>query len=265
VVPVARAASAGAARRGSAVITLILPAYNEARRLPASLARCADFFLARAVAAEVIVCDDGSTDGTGAAFARTVESLPRSHLRYRYLELPHRGKGAAVRAGVAAAAGDPVIFLDADLTVPIEILDHFTAALADGADIAIASRYVRGSVVDRPWWRTLMGQVFRACVHAVVPIDVQDTQCGGKLYTAEAARDLFARSTLDGFAFDAEILYLARRRGYRVTEVPFELHQEGATTVAFLRDSPRMFRDLLLIRWNASRGRYGPAAVRGPR
>ena len=122
--------------------------------MPASLARCAEFFLARAVAAEVIVCDDGSTDGTGAAFARAVETLPRSHLRYRYLDLPHRGKGGAVRAGVAAAAGDPVVFLDADLTIPVELLDQFTAALAAGADIAVASRYVVGSIVDRPWWRT---------------------------------------------------------------------------------------------------------------
>ncbi len=227
--------------------------------MPASLARCAEFFLARAVAAEVIVCDDGSSDGTGAAFARAVETLPRSHLRYRYLDLPHRGKGAAVRAGVAAAAGDPVAFLDADLTIPVELLDQLTAALADGADIAVASRYVAGSVVDRPWWRTLMGQVFRACVHLVVPIDVRDTQCGGKMYTAEAAKDLFARSTLEGFAFDAEVLFLARRRGYRVAEIPFQFHQEGPTTIAFLRDSPRMFRDLLLIRWNAARGRYGSA------
>ena len=168
--------------------------------MPASLARCAEFFLARAVAAEVIVCDDGSTDGTGAAFARAVETLPRMQLRYRYLDLPHRGKGAAIRAGVAAAAGEPIVFLDADLTIPVELLDRFTAALADGADIAIASRYVPGSTIDRPWWRMLMGQVFRACVHAVVPIDVQDTQCGGKMYTSEAAKDLFARSTLEGGA-----------------------------------------------------------------
>ena len=211
------------------------------------------------------MCDDGSTDGTGAAFARAVETLPRMQLRYRYLDLPHRGKGAAIRAGVAAAVGEPIVFLDADLTIPVELLDRFTAALADGADIAVASRYVPGSTVDRPWWRTLMGQVFRACVHAVVPIDVRDTQCGGKMYTAEAAKDLFSRSTLEGFAFDAEVLFLARRRGYRVAEIPFVMHQTGPTTVFFLRDSPRMFRDLLLIRWNAARGRYGPRLPGGAR
>lgn len=237
---------------------MILPAYNEASPLPASLARCGEFFLSRSVGAEIIVCDDGSTDGTAAAYARAVEDLPRTQLRYRYLDLPHRGKGAAIRAGVAAAVGDPIVFLDADLTIPVETIDQLTAALAAGADISVASRYVPGSVVDRPWWRTVMGWVFRACVHAIVPIAVNDTQCGGKMYTAEAAKDLFARSLLEGFSFDAEVLYLAQRRGYRIVEIPFALHQRGHTSVAFLRDAPRMFRDLLLIRWNTARGRYGP-------
>ena len=238
------------------MLSLILPAFNEARRLPASLARCAEFFRARGLAAEIIVADDGSTDGTATAYAETVDSLSRAQLRYRYLDLAHRGKGSAVRAGVAAAAGDPIVFLDADLTIPVEIIDAFLAALRDGADIAVASRYVSGSVVDRPWWRVVMGRVYRTAVHAIVPIDVNDTQCGGKMYTAEAAKDLFGRSTLSGFAFDAEILYIARRRGYRVAETPVEIHQRAHTSVSFLRDTPVMLRDLVVIRWNGVRGRY---------
>ncbi len=190
------------------------------------------------------------------AYADAVEDLPRAQLAYRYLALAHGGKGSAVRAGVASASGDPIVFLDADLTIPVETIDAFLKALHDGADIVVASRYVPGSVVDRPWWRVVMGWVYRTAVHAVVPIDVTDTQCGGKMYTAEAAKDLFASATLDGFAFDAEILFIARRRGYRVVETPVEIHQRAHTSVSFLRDTPVMLRDLVLIRWNATRGRY---------
>ena len=205
--------SGGAGRRGNPVLSLILPAFNEARRLPASLARCAEFFRARGLAAEIIVADDGSTDGTAAAYAAAVEDLPRA------AGLPvSRARAPAERAARSAPAwrprpAIPIVFLDADLTIPVEIIDLFIAALDTGADIAIASRYVPGSVVDRPWWRVVMGWVYRTAVHAIVPIDVNDTQCGGKMYTAEAAKDLFGRATLDGFAFDAEILFIARRRG----------------------------------------------------
>ena len=161
-----------------------------------------------------------------------------------------------MRAGVAAATGDPIAFLDSDLTIPVEIIDRFLEALADGADVAIASRYLPGSVVDRPWWRRVMGDVFRTVVHVLVPTDIRDTQCGGKMYTAEAAKDLFGRQRLDGFAFDAEVLFLARRNGYRVREIPFALRQRTETSIDFLADAPRMFRDLFLIRLNAMRGVY---------
>jgi len=224
--------------------------------LPASLATCAEFLMSRGIDAEIIVADDGSTDATPKAFADAVASLPRKHLSYRYLGLPHRGKGAAVRDGVRAAKGDPVAFLDSDLTIPIEILDRFERALAEGADIVVASRYVPGSVVRRPWWRSLLGVVYRRCVHLIVPVDVSDTQCGGKMYTAEAARDLFLRSKLEGFTFDAEVLFLARRAGYRVKEIPFTLIQDRVTSISFLKETPKMLRDLFTIRWNAMRGRY---------
>ena len=163
-----------------------------------------------------------------------------------------------MRAGVLAARGDPIAFLDADLTIPVDILARFDQALRDGADIAVASRYVRGSVVRRPWWRSLLGVVFRRCVHLLVPVDVSDTQCGGKMYTAEAAKDLFRRARLDGFTFDAEVLYLARHAGYRVKEIPFTLVQDRVTSIDFLKETPRMLRDLVVIRANAILGRYAP-------
>ena len=183
-------------------------------------------------------------------------ALPQGGITYRYLPLPHRGKGSAVRAGVGSATGDPIVFLDADLTIPVEVIEKFVRAIDEGADIAIASRYVPGSVVRRPWWRRFMGSAFRACVHAVVPTDVQDTQCGGKAYTAEAAKDLFLRQRLHGFAFDAEVLFLARKAGYRVREIPFALVQNNETSINFAAQAPRMMRDLIRIRVNDALGRY---------
>lgn len=238
------------------MLSLILPAYNEARRLPASLARCAQFLRGRGLRAEIIVADDGSADGTSLAFGEAAADLADTGVALRYLPLPHRGKGAAVRAGVLHAAGDPIVFLDADLTIPVEILDRFLGAIEDGADIAIASRYVDGSLVRRPLTRRVMGTGYRAMVRLLVPAGVNDTQCGGKAYTAEAARYLFRRQRLDGFAFDAEILYLARCARYRVVEIPFTLAQDGDTSIDLLRDAPRMLADLVRIRLNGLLGRY---------
>jgi dolichyl-phosphate beta-glucosyltransferase len=185
-----------------------------------------------------------------------VSALSGAHLQLHLLQLPHRGKGAAVRAGVRAAKGDPVVFLDSDLTIPVDIIDRFVSALNEGADIAVASRYVSGSIVKRPWWRSLLGIVFRRCVHLLVPVDVKDTQCGGKAYTAEAASNLFPKSRVDGFSFDAEVLFLARRAGYRVQEIPFTLVQDHVTSIDFMAQAPRMLRDLARIRLNAMRGLY---------
>ena len=239
------------------MLTLVLPAYNEARRIEESLGRCAEFFRDRDLTAEIILADDGSTDATADVFHRAKLAHGHLGLAFKVLRLPHRGKGAAVRAGMEAASGDPIVFLDADLTIPVEIIDVFIGALDTGADIAIASRYVPGSVVDRPWWRRVMGDVFRAVVHLLVPTNIRDTQCGGKMYTAEAAKDLFAKQRLNGFAFDAEVLFLARRAGYTVREVPFALRQHGETRIDFLADTPKMLRDLFVIRLNDMRGLYG--------
>ena len=206
--------------------------------------------------AEIIVADDGSTDSTPKVFAQAINTLARSHIQFHLLQLPHRGKGAAIRAGVKAAKGDPIVFLDSDLTIPVDTIDAFMRALNDGADIVVASRYVEGSVVKRPWWRSLLGIVFRRCVHLLVPVDVKDTQCGGKAYTAEAASVLFPKSRLDGFSFDAEVLFLARRAGYRVKEIPFTLVQDRVTSIDFVAQAPRMLRDLIRIRLNEMRGRY---------
>ncbi|MBI2773369.1 MAG: glycosyltransferase family 2 protein [Chloroflexi bacterium] len=237
-------------------LSVILPAYNEARRLPASLSRCAEFFRSLAATTEIIVADDGSTDDTRHVVGSAALELASPRFEVHYLPLPHRGKGAAVRAGILAARGDPVLFLDADLTIPVEVVDRLLDALRAGADIAVASRYVPGSVVRRPLLRRSMSHAFRALVRVLVPTGLEDTQCGGKAYTAEAARALFTRQYIDGFAFDAEVLYLATRHGYRVTEVPFVLGDENDSSVRLLADIPRMIRDLIRIRIRATRGGY---------
>lgn len=206
--------------------------------------------------AEIVVADDGSTDDTRRVVGDAARELGSGHLEIRYLPLRHRGKGAAVRAGMLAAHGDPIAFLDADLSIPVEVVDDLLAALRDGADIAIASRYVPGSTVRRPVLRRAMSHAYRSLVRTVVPTGLEDTQCGGKAYTAEAARALFSRQTINGFAFDAEILYVARRHGYRVAEVPFALVQPRDTSIHLLRDAPRMVRDLVRIRWRGLRTGY---------
>ncbi len=224
--------------------------------MPASLGACAAYLRERGIEAEIIVADDGSTDATAQAYAHTVSTLPSQGLRYSYLRLPHRGKGGAVRAGVLEAAGDPIMFFDADLSIPIQLVETFRGALAQGADIAVASRFAPGSTSRRPWWRRMMGRIFRIAVHLIVPVDVRDTQCGGKAYRAAVAKELFRRSRLDSFSFDAEVLFIARRMRYRVREIPFDLVQDRVTSVNFVRDAPRMLRDLFVIRINAAMGRY---------
>lgn len=235
-------------------LSLVLPAYNEATRLPGSIAGVEAYLVRRRVAAEVIVVDDGSTDAT----ALVAEHLAETRPWLRLVRWPrNRGKGAAVRRGVRESrATELIAFLDADLTIPIEILDALVGRVRSGADIAIASRYVPGSLVRRPLIRRLMGTTFRFFVQRIVPTGLQDTQCGGKCYRAAVARDLFQRSRIDGFAFDAEVLFLARRAGLRVVEVPFTLVQERDTSIHLLKDTLRMLADLVRIRVHAALGRY---------
>lgn len=236
-------------------LSLILPAFNEAAALPGSIARIEAYLARLRMAAEVIVVDDGSRDAT----ATVAEHLAETRSWLRLLRQPrNRGKGAAVRRGVREArASELVAFFDADLAIPVELLGDLIARVRSGADIAIASRFVSGSVVRRPLIRKAMGIGFRFFVRAIVPTGLADTQCGGKCYRAAVAGDLYARQLLDGFAFDAEVLYLARRAALRIVEVPFTLVQEHRTSIHLLKDTLRMLRDLVRIRVNAAQGRYG--------
>jgi glycosyltransferase involved in cell wall biosynthesis len=250
---------------GDPQLSIVVPAYNEARRLPPSLATLLAFSATLPYGAEVIIADDGSTDATAAL----VEALVPSQAQLRLVRLAHRGKGFAVRAGVLAARGDYVLVCDVDLAVPLDEWSRLREALEAGYDVAIGSREGAGARrVGEPWHRHAMGRVFNAIVRALVVGQFQDTQCGFKAFRGAVARDLFERVQIYGehaplvrgaavTAYDVEVLYLAVTRGYRVAEVPVPWFYGEETKVSALRDAWRNLRDVLRVRWLALRGVYG--------
>ncbi|MCA9680001.1 MAG: glycosyltransferase family 2 protein [Myxococcales bacterium] len=234
-------------------LSVVVPAYNEEARLGPPLERIRAYLGGRADLAgawELIVVDDGSRDGTVAIAEAAAAAEPRVRV---VVQPANRGKGAAVRAGALAAAGARVLFSDADLATPIEEVEKLEARLAAGADVAIASRALPDSdirVRQHPL-RETMGRTFNVLVRALMrgaigPI--KDTQCGFKLFTAAAARDLFGRATVDGFAFDVELLYLARGR-WRVDEVPVVWRHVDESKVSPGTDAARMLLDVVRLRW----------------
>ena len=245
-------------------LSIVIPAYNEERRLPRTLERVFAYMQAKPYTIEVVVVDDGSTDKT----ASVVEGMLSTHPNLRLIRNDHRGKAYTVRTGVLAARGYYVLFCDADLATPIEEWDKLASHLEAGYDIAIGSREGAGAIrYGEPWYRHLMGRVFNLIVRIVAVGHFQDTQCGFKAFRYEVAQDLFRQVRLyaddaprvKGAAvtgFDVELLFLALKRGYRVKEVPVEWHYGTETKVHPLRDSLRNLRDALMVRWNDLRGVY---------
>jgi len=240
-------------------LSVVIPAYNEARRLPATLARVCAYLDARGERYEIVVVDDGSTDGT-ADVARAA-SGPVELLRHA----ENHGKGHAVRAGMLTARGERRLMSDADLSTPIEELERLEQALAGGSDVAIGSRAVSGARIEvhQPRYREAMGRLFNRMVQAMLLPGLQDTQCGFKLWRAGAAAATFALCRLDGFSFDVEALYVARRLGLRVAELPVVWRNDAATRVG-LAGGAAAFLDLVRIRLAAARGRYGAASASRP-
>jgi dolichyl-phosphate beta-glucosyltransferase len=253
----------------SPILSVIVPAYNEEQRLPDSLRQIMAYLDAQPYRSEVIVADDGSTDATAAL----AEQFAVGHSSLRLLRLDHRGKGFAVRAGALAARGEYVLLCDADLAVPIEDWERLRWALENGFDVVIGSREGLGARrMGEPSYRHLMGRVFNLIVRAIAVPGIQDTQCGFKALRQSVAADLFARVQIYGAdaprvqgaavtAYDVELLFLARRRGYRIAEVPVPWRYGTETKVNPIRDSWRNLCDVLTVRWYALRGKY-PAAGR---
>ena len=237
----------------SCYLSVVIPAYNEERRLPETLAVVSDYLSRLPGICEIIVADDGSDDGTAAI----VQDFARRDARLRLLTLPHRGKGSAVRHGMLAAVGEYRFLCDADLSMPIEFLERLLPPRAPATDIVIGSREAPGARrVGEPRRRRLMGRVFNSMTRLLAVPGIADTQCGFKVFKRETAQALFARQTLDGFAFDAEILFLARRYGFTVAERGIEWHYRAESKVRPFRDSWRTLCDLLIIRWRWLTLRY---------
>jgi dolichyl-phosphate beta-glucosyltransferase len=233
--------------------SVIMPAWNEERRMSASLQRVAAFVREQPYPIEVIVVDDGSEDAT----ATIVEEFAQKHSFITLVRNPHGGKGAAIKTGVAQGQGQYLIISDTDLAVPIEELPKFLPPALDGYDLAIASREVEGARrINEPVYRHLMGRVYNLLVRLVAVPHIQDTQCGFKAFRREVARDIFPYQTIEGWGFDVEILFIAQRLGYRVIEVPVTWYYGAESKIRPIRDTLRMIRELLQVRRNARQGFY---------
>jgi len=242
------------------LLSIIIPAYNEESRLPETLEKIARFLDQQSYPAEIIVVENGSSDRT-LAIAREFAAQDG---RVRALHEERRGKGRAVRSGMLAAGGEHRFICDADLSMPIEQVNRFLPPQLEGVDIAIASREAPGAVrYNEPEYRHLTGRVFNALVRWLALPGLQDTQCGFKCFRAEVVEEVFPRQTIDGWTFDVEVLYIARRRGYHIREIPIDWTFNPDSKVRVLRDSWRMFRDLLMIRANGRRGVYDAAPRAG--
>jgi dolichyl-phosphate beta-glucosyltransferase len=236
-------------------LSIVVPAYNEARRLAGTLPRVIAYADGLDEPVEVIIVDDGSVDGTSDVAAVVGKACG---LVTVLRSGQNRGKGAAVRRGILAARYGHVLFTDADLSTPMEETGKLRAALAAGVDVAIGSRRLARSDVQvhQPWLRDLAGRTFSWLVSLLLLPGIHDSQCGFKAFRRTAAREIFARQRLQGFGFDAEVRWLARRLGYRVAEVPVVWRDDRRSNVRLIRDSGGMVLDLGRVRLNAWMGRY---------
>lgn len=237
-------------------LSVVIPAFNESARIPATLTEVVACIREHGWDAEVIVVDDGSRDNTAQVVLDFAENAPEVRLMQNQV---NRGKGYSVRSGVLAAFGEVVMFTDADLSAPMNEAERLFKAIADGADIAIGSRWLERSrqTHRQPLYRQVLGRCFNAVTRAVMNLPFADTQCGFKAFTRQAAQTVFQLQTIERWGFDPEILFIALKRGYRVDEVPVSWAHDARSKVSYLRDGLRMLQDIAIVRWNALRGKYG--------
>lgn len=234
-------------------LSIVIPAFNEERRLAATLEALRDHLGRQPWDWEIRVVDDGSRDDT----ARIADAVAEREPRVVVQREPHRGKGGAVKAGLMAARGMYRFICDADLSMPVAELGRFLPPIATGFDVAIGSREgVAARRVGEPAFRHLMGRLFNRVVQWLTLPGIEDSQCGFKMFTASAVASIFPLVTVDGWAFDVEVLTIARAHRLRVIEVPIEWHYREESRLSMLRDGARMLGELVRIRMRALRGAY---------
>jgi dolichyl-phosphate beta-glucosyltransferase len=236
-------------------LSVVVPMYNEANRLRKSLPGLVSYFNGQPYTVEYVVVDDGSSDNT-VALAREILG-PGDGVRV-IEQKPNRGKGHAVKVGMLAARGEVVLFTDADLSTPPDEIEKFWPWLDKGFDVVIGSRKMKGAVLERhqPLWRESMGKVFTWLTNRVATRDISDITCGFKSFTHASAQELFSRSIIDDWSFDAEVLYIAQQHRKRIKEVPVRWHDERGTKVRIVRDAARAMLGLVKIRINGMKGLY---------
>jgi dolichyl-phosphate beta-glucosyltransferase len=235
--------------------SIVIPAHNEQNRLPGTLEKIFHFLKQQPFNSEVIVVENGSSDQTheiATEFARQHENL--------HVLQSEKGKGAAVQRGMLAAKGEYRFMCDADLSMPVEEIIKFIPPTLQNFDIAIGSREAKGSVrYNEPSYRHWGGRGINLLIQTLILPGLNDTQCGFKCFRAAVAEDLFKRQTLHGWSFDIELLYIARRHGYHIVEIPIHWHHFSDSKISALRDAVRMIRDIFRIHANARRGIYRDA------
>lgn len=236
-------------------LSVVIPCFNEESRITPTLVALERFFLGKQYAAEIIAVDDGSQDGTLRALEkfRQGAKVPLRIISYH----PNRGKGHAVTQGVLASQGEFILFTDADLSTPVEEIDNFLQILGqEQADVVIGSRNLPDSQVRRPRQREVLSKAFNLLVRTLILPGIRDTQCGFKCFHRAAALAIFAKAPAAGLAFDVEVLYIARRLGYRILEMPVRWNYSPGSKVRPLSDSARMFAALLRLRLSTLLGKY---------
>ncbi len=235
--------------------SIVIPAYNERARILATLRAVVECIRTRQWSAEVVVVNDGSRDTT----AELVRSFAAQMPEVRMLENPgNRGKGYSVRNGLLHSLGNVVMFTDADLSAPIDEAEGLFAAIRDGADIAIGSRWLERTrqTIRQPLYRQFFGRCFNAVTRLIMGLPFADTQCGFKAFTRAAAQTVFQLQTIERWGFDPEILFIALKRNFKIVEVPVSWAHDERTRISYLKDGMRMLQDIAQVRWNALLGRY---------